>query len=342
MSDIDLSQRDIRAIILFHFKSGATGAKAHELICMAFGPGTVTKQTCYNWYQRFQLGEFCLEDQPREGRPSNFDNEILLQAIEADPMKTTRELGEDFGVSNATIQRHLHELGKVSKLGKWIPYELSPNHKAMRISVCQSLLTKKRTFDWLNSYLTGDEKWVLHHNVTRRTSWVDKGQPGIPTPKGPLVQKKVMVTVFWCMKGPLMIDFIPPNTTVNSDVYISQLDRLNQAIKKKLPEAKRVFFHHDNAPAHRSRKTSEKLISLGWEVVPHPPYSPDLASTDYYLFKTLQAFCREKRFKDDNELKVEVTKFFEEKEPNFYQRGIVCLPEKWKEVIANNGNYLLD
>ena len=37
---------------------------------------------------------------------------------------------------------------------------------------------------------------------------------------------------------------------------------------------------------HTSLVTRKKLLKLGWEVMPHPPYSPDLAPSDYHLFRS--------------------------------------------------------
>ncbi|KAF2349123.1 hypothetical protein FHG87_020122 [Trinorchestia longiramus] len=52
---------------------------------------------------------------------------------------------------------------------------------------------------------------------------------------------------------------------------------------------------HDNARAHVARMTVQKLTELGYEALPHPPYSPDLSSTDHHLFKHLITFLMLKR-----------------------------------------------
>lgn len=75
------------------------------------------------------------------------------------------------------------------------------------------------------------------------------------------------------------------------------LDRLNAEIKKKRPHLakKKVLFHQDNAPVHTCMKTMAKLHELRYELVGHPPYSPHLAPSDYYLFPNLKNFLQEKR-----------------------------------------------
>jgi hypothetical protein len=44
-----------------------------------------------------------------------------------------------------------------------------------------------------------------------------------------------------------------------------------------------VFRLHDNALPHSAATTVNLLYSWGWEILPHPPYSPDLAPSDFHL-----------------------------------------------------------
>ncbi|GFS48091.1 histone-lysine N-methyltransferase SETMAR [Trichonephila clavipes] len=88
-------------------------------------------------------------------------------------------------------------------------------------------------------------------------------------------------------------NLLPDNTTINSEVYCHQLDKLNDALQQKRSEVinrKGVVFHQDNARPHTSLVTRQKLLQLEWDTMPHPPYSPDLAPSDYYLFRSLQNF----------------------------------------------------
>ncbi|GFR63137.1 histone-lysine N-methyltransferase SETMAR [Elysia marginata] len=55
---------------------------------------------------------------------------------------------------------------------------------------------------------------------------------------------------------------------------------------------------HDNAPAHRERQTIETAERCGFEILPHPPYSQDLASSDFCLFPNLKKFIKGRRFED--------------------------------------------
>jgi histone-lysine N-methyltransferase SETMAR len=76
---------------------------------------------------------------------------------------------------------------------------------------------------------------------------------------------------------------------INSEVYCQQLDRVNECLKEKgshLVNRKEVVFQ-DNARPHISKMTQQKIKELNWEILDHPPYSPDLASSDYHLFRSL-------------------------------------------------------
>ena len=100
-----------------------------------------------------------------------------------------------------------------------------------------------------------------------------------------------MLSVWWDWKGVVFFELLPKDQTINSDVYCRRLNKLITAIKEKrleLVNRKGVIFYHDKAAPHTSLATHQKLLRIGWEVMLHPPYSPDLATSDFYLFQCLQ------------------------------------------------------
>ncbi|CAG0878599.1 unnamed protein product [Darwinula stevensoni] len=111
-----LTKEQVRLLLLYDFRIKKTANSIAD-INTAFGPDTVSKSTAYDWYSRFQKGNESLEDQPRTGRPSEFDNSALQEALEANNRQTSRELADLLGVSHTTILHHLAELGKKAKLG---------------------------------------------------------------------------------------------------------------------------------------------------------------------------------------------------------------------------------
>ena len=103
-----------------------------------------------------------------------------------------------------------------------------------------------------------------------------------------------------------------------------------------------VLLMHGNARPHVANMTKEAIQTHGWEVLPHPPYSPDLAPTDFHLFRSLSNAMRGISFDSDAELRVWLYEFFESKSNNFYRKGIENLVERWEKVVDTNGRYILD
>ena len=79
-----------------------------------------------------------------------------------------------------------------------------------------------------------------------------------------------------------------------------------------------------------------------WEVMPHPPYSPDLAPSDYNLFCSLQSHLNGKTFDSNEAIKNELIQFFASKNQTFYGNGIKKLTKRWQKVIEQNGQYIID
>ena len=76
--------------------------------------------------------------------------------------------------------------------------------------------------------------------------------------------------------------------------------------------------------------------------MPHPPYSFDLAPSDYHLFRSLQNHLNGKTFDSNDAVKNELIQFFASENQNFYESGIMKLTEIWQKVIEQNGQYIID
>jgi len=80
--------------------------------------------------------------------------------------------------------------------------------------------------------------------------------------------------------------------------------QLNDILKEKRcgRVTKGILFLHNNAPAHRALATQKKLAYLGFQCLDHPPYSPDLAASDYHLFPGLKKQLAGRHFSSDAEV----------------------------------------
>ena len=339
---MSLSKPQIRLCLLYDFKAGLNAAESSRRLCDAFGNGTVSERMAQDWFKRFRSGDEGLEDQPRTGRPMIVEDERILQLLQDDPHLTAYDLAEELGVSHQAVVNHMHALGKVYKINQWVPHDLTPYDRQRRSDASTTLLSYRRTSAWLKSIVTGDEKWCLFFNERRRRSWVDAGGPAQPQPKTNLHPRKVLLCIWWDSQGVLYWELLNPGQSINATVYCQQLDRLAAAIQQKRPNHGPIRFLHDNARPHTALMTRNKLLELGWEVLPHPPYSPDLAPSDYYLFRSLSNTMNNLPFANQNELKTWLGEYFEGQPAEYYAQGIRELPNRWRQVIDNNGDYILD
>ena len=125
------------------------------------------------------------------------------------------------------------------------------------------------------------------------------------------------------------------STSITGEYYANVIKQLRVAIKEKRRGklAAGVLLLHDNAPVHKSRVAQAAIRECKFEQLNHPPYSPDLAPSDYYLFRNLKSHLRGTRFRDDDELKAATEAWFEDQIDDFYFKGIDCLKEKWAKCI---------
>ena len=116
-----------------------------------------------------------------------------------------------------------------------------------------------------------------------------------------------------------------------------KFDKEIEEKRSGLATRKGVIFNKDNARPHTSLVTRKKLLELGWEVMPHPPYSPDLAPSDYHLLRSFQKQLNGEIFDSNEALINELIQFFASKNQTFYESGIMKLTDRWQKVVEQNG-----
>lgn len=109
-----------------------------------------------------------------------------------------------------------------------------------------------------------------------------------------------MLCIWWDQLGVVYYELLEPNETITGARYRTQLMRLNQALKQKRPQYAvrhdKVILQHDNARPHVAVVVKNYLETINWEILPHPPYSPDIAPSDYHLFRSMTHGLEDQQF----------------------------------------------
>jgi len=178
---------------------------------------------------------------------------------------------------------------------KWIPKCLKVDHKGQRCQSYEQLLEffRRDPNDFLSRLVTTDEIWLYHYDPETKKQSVEWRHRGLPPP--PKYSE---------CKNPLEIsrlDFLgsrrhPPHSLSSKGpnyqrgVLFISVGAIEGHFEGKTPREviKGVLFLHDNAPSHRTLATQKKLAYLDFQCLDHPPYSPELAPSDYHLFPGLK------------------------------------------------------
>ena len=191
--------------------------------------------------------------------------------------------------------------------------------------------------------MTGDEKCIHYDNPKCRKSWGKPGHASTSTAKLNIRSKKLVLCIWWDQLGVVYYELLQPNETITAERYQQQFMQLSRTLKlKRLLYAKRydkVIFQHDNARLHAAKVVKKTLEALNWDVLPHPPYSPDIAPSDYHLFRTMTHGLAEQHFTSYEEAKNWVDSWIDSKDEVFFKRGIRMLPERLSKVVERAGQY---
>lgn len=343
-----------RIVIEFLVAEKETVVNIHKRLCDVYGSFAVDRSTVSRWVQRIKesgSGDTELLDRPRCGRPATATNAEMLKCAEGiiltDRRITTQQLALQLSVSNGSANAVIKTLGFSKVCARWVPRSLTNDHRLQRKAISSELLERFNADgeNFLAKIVTGDETWAHHFEPeTKRQpmEWHHPQSPGRKKFKTTPSAGKVMITVFWDIEGVILVDVMPRGETINSQAYIKTLKKLNQRFRRVRPHKNPadLLLLHDNARPHTSLATREAITKLGWTVLPHPPYSPDLAPSDFHLFGPLKDALRGTRFEDDEGVIHAAKKWLHDQDKIWYGLGIHALVSRWHKAVQVDGDYV--
>ena len=233
---------------------------------------------------------------------------MVREKIRAHRRLSIRELSVKLDMGYRTVERNLttNDLGMKRVCAKFLPRLLTEEQKQRQIWASSEMLeAMNEDATLLERLITGDESWIYSYDPeTKAQSWQWKS-PTSPRPKKARMSRsatKAMIVTLFDSESLVHKQWIPEGQTVTKDVYLDvYLDVLRallcRSIMLKRPERWRkqdFILHHNNAPAHTAIKVTEFLAKNGTPVAPYPPYSPDLAPNDFFLFPDSNACWKER------------------------------------------------
>ena len=341
-----------RYAVKFCVKLGKCASETVGMLRTAYGGSSMKKSAIYQWHKRFTGGQELASSQERSGRPStsltdenrNKINELVLQNRRI----TVRDIELQVAISHGSIITILHELGFSKVCARWVPRLLTDEQCQNRVSICmqwRSRVKREGPDNFLKRLVTCDETWPHHYDPeTKRESavWKHKSSPRPQKAKVVKSAGKVMHLVFFDFKGVIYDHHVPKGQTVTGNYYSSVLKKqLMPKMRKKRPElvANGWLLHQDNAPAHTSRVCQDTIAEIGVELIAHPPYSPDLAPCDFFLFPELKNHIRGRRFESDDQLNAAVTGALKVISKDGLWHVFESWQKRWDKCIEAEGQY---
>ena len=278
-------------------KLGFSPTKIHADLQKVYGNGALKYATVCKWARLFNDGRESIENDPRVGRPVSVLTEknvsIVKKFIEEDTRYTVQEIEEFSGIHLSSFLKILRErLGLRKICTSWVPHLLTDEQKQSRVRLASQVIEKYDKCDprRLEEIATGNETWIYHFQPDSKAEnkvWISSEGDRPVIVCRCKTSNRMLYAIFFDSKGPVLQIPVPKGSSVTGKFYREGvLSQLVNFYQKRRPHTgfRSINLHRDNAPAHKSATVQEYLIESGFDVLDHPPYSPDLSPCDFWLF----------------------------------------------------------
>lgn len=288
--NVFLSKMEQKRRIYELAEQGLNTQEIKNMLNEEFGKHAYSISSVYLYLKNYKLGTPL---KAQKGKPGPKPDEQLIiritQILDAEPFATTRSIADKLHESKTTIWRYLvNEMNYTYKATNWVPHFLTDCQKEERIKQAESLsnILKQCHHESFRNILTGDESW-FHFRYYPKGSWCLVNEESASFEKQTIQVKKMMFTIIWGVHDFYIVDVLPEGTTFNSSYFIEHILKplsMKREVIWSQATKKLIWLHLDNCRIHNSKSSNECFQGLGFKRTPHPPYSPDIAPSDFYLF----------------------------------------------------------
>lgn len=333
---MDERQVEIRSVIHFLWMKGCKNQTIYQEICSVYGTNSISLRSIQDRTNKMKKGTHSIFDQNRTGRPKKSALIPQIQNyLKENPYSSTRNIAKHMNADKKTVKFILvNELHMKQVNFKWIPHVLTSQNKAIRVEMCTKLLEflSNANNNKLRKVLTQDESWIYFSNP-RNSMWIHEDDKIPQRVSRKIDSKKVMISVIWSITGIKSITMLGRDQKFNR-VFFSET--VLKDLSKKI-STKGYYLHMDNARPHL---VPEKLKELGIKRLEHPPYSPDVAPSDFFLFGYLKDQLQGCEFEDEEQLFEKVSEILYSIPKSTLERVYNEWMERLFKVIETNGNYI--
>jgi hypothetical protein len=168
--------------------------------------------------------------------------------------------------------------------------------------------------EFLKTVITGDGTWVYGYDLEMKVQspqWKHSSSTRPKNAQRVRSKVKVLLTVFFDYRGIVYHSYAPEGQTINKEYCLEVIRHLRDAVRCKRPDlwaSRNWQLDLDSASAHSSHLIQSVLAKHGIPVVDQAPYSPDIASYDFWLFPKLKRQLKGSRFDSHEDIMRNMTK----------------------------------
>ena len=141
------TKEEQRGVIPFLWSEGVQGAEIHRRLSAQYEDSALPRQSVYEWIEKFQHGQTSLKDEERVGHPSASFTDSNVEDTRAMILENRRvtidEVANHFEISHGSAYDIIHNrLGFRKVCARWVPKQLTEEHRNNRVAICQCLLDR--------------------------------------------------------------------------------------------------------------------------------------------------------------------------------------------------------